>query len=42
MVGYCWGGTMTYVAACHLSMAAGVVYYGGGLTNSSTARRSAR
>lgn len=31
MVGYCWGGTMTYVAACHLSLAAGVVYYGGGL-----------
>ncbi|HUO78659.1 MAG TPA: dienelactone hydrolase family protein [Steroidobacteraceae bacterium] len=31
MVGYCWGGTMTYVAACHLALAAGVVYYGGGL-----------
>jgi carboxymethylenebutenolidase len=31
MVGYCWGGTMTYVAACHLPLAAGVVYYGGGL-----------
>ncbi|HXQ30372.1 MAG TPA: dienelactone hydrolase family protein [Steroidobacteraceae bacterium] len=32
MVGYCWGGTLTYVAACHLSIAAGVVYYAGGLT----------
>jgi carboxymethylenebutenolidase len=31
MVGYCWGGRMTYVAACHLALAAGVVYYGGGL-----------
>lgn len=31
MVGYCWGGTMTYAAACHLSIAAGVAYYGGGL-----------
>jgi len=31
MVGYCWGGTMTYVATCHLALAAGVVYYGGGL-----------
>jgi carboxymethylenebutenolidase len=31
MVGYCWGGTLTYVAACHLSLAAGVAYYGGGL-----------
>jgi carboxymethylenebutenolidase len=32
MVGYCWGGTLTYLAACHLSIAAGVAYYGGGLT----------
>jgi carboxymethylenebutenolidase len=31
MVGYCWGGTMTYVASCHLALAAGVVYYGGAL-----------
>lgn len=30
-VGYCWGGTMTYLAACHLPLAAGVSYYGGGL-----------
>jgi carboxymethylenebutenolidase len=31
MVGYCWGGTTTYVACCHLPLAAGVVYYGGRL-----------
>jgi carboxymethylenebutenolidase len=35
MVGYCWGGTMTYLAACHLPgvtpLAAGVSYYGGRL-----------
>ena len=31
MVGFCWGGTMTYAAACHLPLAAGVAYYGGGL-----------
>jgi len=33
MVGYCWGGTMTYLAACHLPLAAAVSYYGGGLPN---------
>jgi len=32
VVGYCWGGTMTYLAACHLPIAAGVCYYGGGMT----------
>ena len=32
MVGYCWGGTMAYAACCHLSLAAGVAYYGGGMT----------
>ena len=31
MVGYCWGGTMTYLSACHLPLAAAVAYYGGGL-----------
>jgi carboxymethylenebutenolidase len=35
IVGYCWGGRMVYLAACHLagvtSLAAGVSYYGGGL-----------
>ncbi|MCX7057431.1 MAG: dienelactone hydrolase family protein [Pseudomonadota bacterium] len=32
MVGYCWGGTMAYVAACQLQLAAGICYYGGGMT----------
>ena len=32
MVGYCWGGTLAYIACCHLALAAGVAYYGGGLT----------
>jgi carboxymethylenebutenolidase len=31
MVGFCWGGTLTYAAACHLPIAAGIAYYGGGL-----------
>jgi carboxymethylenebutenolidase len=32
MVGYCWGGRMTYEAACELPLACGVSYYGGGIT----------
>jgi len=31
MVGYCWGGTMTYVAASELPLACGVAYYGGSI-----------
>jgi carboxymethylenebutenolidase len=31
VVGYCWGGTMTYLAAARLQVAAGVAYYGGGI-----------
>jgi len=31
-VGYCWGGRMSYLAASELSLACGVVYYGGGIT----------
>ncbi|MCU0838044.1 MAG: dienelactone hydrolase family protein [Rhodospirillales bacterium] len=27
-VGYCWGGSVTYLAACRLSFAAAAVYYG--------------
>jgi len=27
-VGYCWGGAMSYVAACQLPLACAVVYYG--------------
>jgi carboxymethylenebutenolidase len=31
-VGYCWGGTLAYLAACELPVACSVVYYGGGIT----------
>jgi carboxymethylenebutenolidase len=31
MVGYCWGGRVTYLAGCRLNIAAGVAYYGGGI-----------
>jgi len=32
VVGYCWGGTIAYVAACELPIACAVVYYGGSIT----------
>lgn len=32
IVGYCWGGRMSYVAACELPVACAVAYYGGGIT----------
>ena len=31
MVGYCWGGRCTYLAACRTDIVAGVAYYGGGI-----------
>ena len=31
VVGYCWGGTMAYIAAARLNIAAAVAYYGGGI-----------
>jgi carboxymethylenebutenolidase len=31
VVGYCWGGTMSYLAAARLPVAAAVAYYGGGI-----------
>jgi carboxymethylenebutenolidase len=31
MVGYCWGGAMTYLASARLNIAAAVAYYGGGI-----------
>jgi carboxymethylenebutenolidase len=31
VVGYCWGGTMAYLAAARLDVAAAVAYYGGGI-----------
>ena len=33
LVGFCWGGTMAYVAACELPLAAAVAYYGGSIVN---------
>ena len=33
IVGYCWGGLLTWRAACHLTgLSAAVPYYGGGMT----------
>jgi carboxymethylenebutenolidase len=32
VVGYCWGGKISYVAACNLSIACAIVYYGGSIT----------
>jgi carboxymethylenebutenolidase len=29
VVGYCWGGTQAYIAACELPVACAVAYYGG-------------
>ena len=31
VVGYCWGGSMAYLAAARLKIAAAVAYYGGGI-----------
>ena len=31
MVGYCWGGKVTYLSACRINIAAAVAYYGGGI-----------
>ncbi|MBK7904904.1 MAG: dienelactone hydrolase family protein [Proteobacteria bacterium] len=31
MVGFCWGGLVTYLAGSRTSIAAGVAYYGGGI-----------
>lgn len=32
VVGYCWGGTMAYLAAARLKIDAAVAYYGGGIS----------
>jgi carboxymethylenebutenolidase len=34
MVGFCWGGKVTYVAACELQLACAVAYYGGSIAQS--------
>lgn len=33
VVGYCWGGFVTYLAACRLDVQAASGYYGGGITD---------
>jgi carboxymethylenebutenolidase len=33
IVGFCWGGTMAYLASARLAVAATVAYYGGGINN---------
>jgi len=30
IIGFCWGGTVAYLAACNLPLACSVSYYGGG------------
>ncbi|HXS27743.1 MAG TPA: dienelactone hydrolase family protein [Steroidobacteraceae bacterium] len=32
VVGYCWGGRMSYVTSCELPVSCAVAYYGGGIT----------
>jgi carboxymethylenebutenolidase len=34
MVGYCWGGKMSYVSACELPLTCAVAYYGGSIAQS--------
>ena len=42
VVGFCWGGLMTWRAACNLSsVSAAVCYYGGGITGELEANRQA-
>jgi len=36
VVGYCWGGKIAYRAACDLSIACAVVYYGGSIASELT------
>jgi carboxymethylenebutenolidase len=43
VVGYCWGGLMSWRAACELpGIAAAVPYYGGGMTGEAEAARTPR
>jgi carboxymethylenebutenolidase len=34
MVGFCWGGKVTYLSACELPLACAVAYYGGSIAQS--------
>jgi carboxymethylenebutenolidase len=43
IVGYCWGGLLTWRSACQLGgLSAAVSYYGGGMTGAEEAARQAR
>ena len=43
IVGYCWGGLLTWRAACTLSgLSAAVPYYGGGVTSEAESARQSR
>ena len=43
IVGYCWGGLLTWRAACELNgLAAAAPYYGGGMTGSAEVARTPR
>ena len=43
IVGFCWGGLLTWRAACELSgLSAAVPYYGGGITNKQEVARQPR
>ena len=43
IVGYCWGGLLTWRAACTLTgLSAAVPYYGGGVTNEAEAARQTK
>lgn len=43
IVGFCWGGLLTWRAACELSgLSAAVPYYGGGMTQDAEAARTPR
>jgi carboxymethylenebutenolidase len=40
VIGYCWGGTLAWIAACRLPVAAAVGYYGGRTSPPKKSRRS--
>jgi len=39
LMGFCWGGALTWMAACHLPIAAAASFYGGGIENLAGANR---
>ena len=41
-IGYCWGGTLAYLAACELPVSCAVSYYGGQIARITSASRRSR